>query len=165
MLCCLCLAAMLRIDVRAARRAAVPTDGAVAPDDPAFSGLGLDLTGPVEVTGVLQATGKSTYYWRGTVRGKVRGECRRCLAEVRSPFEVGAQAVFSADPALADDPEVYLLAEPVTHIDLAEAIREEVALAAPAYQLCREACAGLCPHCGADLNLGPCECQRPLDSN
>jgi len=39
-------------------------------------------------------------------------------------------------------------------------VREEVALTAPAWMLCREDCAGLCPKCGADLNEGPCQCAR-----
>jgi uncharacterized protein len=25
---------------------------------------------------------------------------------------------------------------------------------------CREDCQGLCPRCGADLNQGPCGCER-----
>ena len=59
---------------------------------------------------------------------------------------------------MQDDPGVYRLAEPVTQVDLTAAIREEVGLAVPTYALCREACAGLCPRCGADLNEGPCAC-------
>jgi uncharacterized protein len=50
--------------------------------------------------------------------------------------------------------------EPVTGIDLTDAVREEVALTAPMWLLCREDCAGLCPTCGADLNEGPCACAR-----
>ena len=29
--------------------------------------------------------------------------------------------------------------------------------------LCREDCRGLCPQCGADLNLGPCQCRAEVD--
>jgi len=29
--------------------------------------------------------------------------------------------------------------------------------------LCRPDCAGLCDRCGANLNLGPCRCQKPRD--
>ena len=30
--------------------------------------------------------------------------------------------------------------------------------------LCREDCKGLCPHCGKDLNEGPCGCEpRQID--
>jgi uncharacterized protein len=62
------------------------------------------------------------------------------------------------DPDAADDPSVYPLAASATHLELGEAVREELALAIPAFPLCREDCAGLCPGCGADLNAGPCGC-------
>ena len=29
--------------------------------------------------------------------------------------------------------------------------------------LCSEDCKGLCPRCGADLNLGPCSCKKETD--
>jgi uncharacterized protein len=31
--------------------------------------------------------------------------------------------------------------------------------------LCDEACRGLCPHCGANLNLGPCACPAEEDES
>ena len=30
--------------------------------------------------------------------------------------------------------------------------------------LCSEDCKGLCPRCGADLNLGPCSCKKETDT-
>src|SRR5262249_23284973 len=41
-------------------------------------------------------------------------------------------------------------------IDLAPALREQILLAAPPSPLCDEACKGLCPVCGKDLNPGDC---------
>lgn len=148
---------MLRIDIRALRQGSVSTEADLAPDHPVFAGLNLQLVEPVHVSGVLQASGRASFFWKGEVSGSARGECRRCLTEVLTDFASPVQAVFSADPAVIDDPTVYPLVEPVTHVDLSEAVREEVGLAVPAYPLCREDCAGLCPRCGADLNLGPCE--------
>jgi uncharacterized protein len=155
---------MLRFDVRAFRQGVVPTEGSLEPNDQAFEGLDLALVEPVRVSGTLQAASRGTYYWRGHVAGRVRGECRRCLTEVDTRFDVPAEAVFSTDPTATEDPAVYPLVEPVTHIDLTEVIREEVGLAAPLYPLCRDDCAGLCPRCGADLNLGPCDCARSPDA-
>ena len=48
-------------------------------------------------------------------------------------------------------------------IDLAPAVWEELALAAPFKYLCRETCAGLCARCGANLNEGPCGCPPDRD--
>ncbi len=151
---------MLRVDIRALRQGPVATTGQLAPDDPVWQDLALDLRDPVRVTGTLQASGREAYYWQGEIRGTVHGECRRCLSEVVSEFVVPVHAIFSSDPATADDPEVYPLPQPVTAIDLTPAVREEVGLAVPAYPVCRDDCAGLCPRCGRDLNQGPCACAQ-----
>jgi len=149
---------MLTFDVRAMRSGSVVTSATVPPEDAVFEGLEIALDGPVRVEGSLQAAGQGTFRWQGRVSGAGRGECSRCLSPVTSRFDVPAEALFSASPDTADDPGVYPLVEPVSVIDLSEPVREEVALAVPAFPLCREECAGLCPHCGADLNLGPCGC-------
>ena len=151
---------MLRVDIRDLKRGAVRTDGQLEPQDPAFEGLGLGLTGPVAVTGQLQATGDGEYLWRGHVHGVVRGECRRCLTEVLDEVDIDVDAaVFSTDPEAADDPDFYPLAERANSVDVTEVVREELALAAQTdLLLCRDDCAGLCPRCGADLNAGPCAC-------
>jgi uncharacterized protein len=153
---------MLRFDIRALRGGATATEATVEPGDPVLHGLDVRFEGPVRVAGSLQAAGSGTFRWTGRLEGAVRGECRRCLAELVSQFEAPVEAVFTTSPEAADDPGVHLLAEPVTVIDLSDAVREEVALAVPAYPLCREQCAGLCPTCGADLNQGPCQCARPV---
>ena len=43
---------------------------------------------------------------------------------------------------------------------LEDAIREQVLLALPGRTLCREDCQGLCPHCGANRNSTPCQCEE-----
>lgn len=149
---------MLRVDVRELRQGPVETVGTIPARDALFEGLGIDLAEPLRVTGTLEATGTGGYYWRGHIEGTVNGTCRRCLREFVSPVSADVNAMFTADPDLQDDPNVYPLAEPVTQVDVTNAVREEVALAVSAYPLCREDCAGLCPSCGADLNQGPCDC-------
>ncbi len=151
---------MLRVDIRDLQRGPVKTIGELQPDDPAFEGLGLNLMGPVSVTGQLQAAGQGEYLWRGAFHGLLQTECRRCLDEVRTDLDINVDAaIFSTDPEAADDPDSYPLLERASHIDIRDVAREELALAMPArLLLCREDCAGLCPNCGADLNAGPCGC-------
>ncbi|MBI2339397.1 MAG: DUF177 domain-containing protein [Deltaproteobacteria bacterium] len=50
-------------------------------------------------------------------------------------------------------------------IDLKEIIREQVVLALPLQFLCAENCRGLCPRCGANLNVELCRClpDNPAD--
>lgn len=44
------------------------------------------------------------------------------------------------------------------HLD--EFINEQIVLAQPMKHLCSENCKGLCPHCGANLNEGTCQCKE-----
>jgi len=115
------------------------------------------------VNGRLAQTGDLEFFWQARLTGRLRGNCRRCLTDLVYPLDTDVEVLFSADPDAADDPSVYPLSAPVTRVDVRPAVREEVALAASAYPLCREDCAGLCPRCGADLNAGPCRCPAPTD--
>lgn len=47
---------------------------------------------------------------------------------------------------------------PDAFADLTEDLRECIILSFPSNPLCKDDCKGLCPQCGADLNLGPCKC-------
>lgn len=149
---------MLRVDIRDLERGPVDTVGRIAPDDAVLDGLELPLNGPVSVEGTLQMTGEGEFFWRGEVHADFKGECRRCLAALSVPFDTDVTALFSTDPDAADDASVYLLPPHASHVDVTDAVREELALAAPMFALCRDDCAGLCPRCGADLNAGPCAC-------
>lgn len=149
---------MLRVDLRELQRGPVETVEELAPDDPVFAGLNLTLSGAVRVDGRLQETGAGEYFWRAELRGQVQVACRRCLRDVRLPLHTDVGILFTDDPDAADDPSVYPLAPDALAIDLGEAVREELALSAPTFVLCKDDCAGLCPRCGADLNAGPCAC-------
>jgi uncharacterized metal-binding protein YceD (DUF177 family) len=48
-------------------------------------------------------------------------------------------------------------------IDLEPLIREQFVLAVPFAPLCKDDCLGLCAQCGADKNVAPCACARPID--
>lgn len=150
--------AMLRIDVRELRQGPVDVVGEIPVRDALFEGLDLDLVRPLRVSGALEATGSGGYLWHGHLEGAVWGQCRRCLRELTLVVTASVEVLFSPDPDMQDDPSVYPLPEPLTHVDVRQAVREELALAVPAFPLCREECPGLCPTCGADLNQGPCRC-------
>jgi len=156
---------MLCTDVRVLKKGPVETNDTLDPKDPTFEGLDLDLDGNLKVRGRLQASGEGDFFWHATLTGTVRAACRRCLTDIAYPLETQVDVLFSADPDAADDPSVYPLEEPVTEVDVRPAVREEVALAVSAFPLCREDCAGLCPRCGANLNLGPCRCAAPAPSD
>lgn len=149
---------MLRLNLRDLRAGPADTRGTLDPADPVFVGLGLLFRDPVQVAGVLQETGDGDFLWRGHVHGTLMGECRRCLAGVTLDVADDVDVLFSADPELVEDPSVYPLDLESDEVDLASAVREEIALRVSVFPLCRPDCKGLCAKCGADLNAGPCVC-------
>lgn len=153
---------MLRIDLRSLERGPQEVAGSLAPDDPLFAGLDLELTRPVRVSGQVAAVGPGRYYWRGGTATQVRRDCRRCLASVEVAVAAPVGVLFTDDP-LADDPSARVIEAHATVLDLRDAIREELILSVPAYVLCRDDCRGLCPGCGEDLNVGSCTCRPSAD--
>ena len=98
-------------------------------------------------------------------------ECTRCLKKFEQPLHVQFEERFypTVDvvtgtplPSIEED-EVFPINEH-HEVDLTEAIRQAVLLAVPMVTLCKEDCAGLCPQCGHDLNLGPCHCEPEVDT-
>jgi uncharacterized protein len=92
----------------------------------------------------------------GELRVAWSDECRRCLEPLARDLVAEVEERYA--PGGGDD------AFPIEHgrLDLAPMVREEVLLAIPDAPLCRPDCAGLCPTCGADLNDGPCGCDRDV---
>ena len=48
-------------------------------------------------------------------------------------------------------------------MDVGDLARTAFILGMDTKTLCSEDCKGLCPRCGADLNLGPCGCGKEAD--
>jgi uncharacterized protein len=96
----------------------------------------------------------------GEVSGEAVLACRRCLVDVRVPLREPLSLAYQADidEVEAERREVYVLPSRGRELDLTEAVREHVLLATPRYVVCQEACKGLCPHCGANLNEVGCHC-------
>ena len=156
---------MLSFDIRSLEAHAVHVDGELAADDAVWEEGDLRPATPIHATGRLSAAGAGRFYWSGRVTGTARAECRRCLKPAEARVQSDVQLLFAeAGSAEADDPDVYVI-DPRDHeLDLRPAIREQWLLSAPVYALCEEACKGLCPTCGADLNAGPCDCAQAADS-
>ncbi len=155
---------MLLFDIRTVTAKAVPVEGSLDRDEPVWQEGDARPIDAVHVTGRLSPAGQGTLYFSGHLAGEANAECRRCLADIAVPVADDVQLVFAeADAEGADDPDVYPLDPQAGSLDLRPAIREQWLLAVPAYALCREDCKGLCSTCGADLNEGPCTCDKQPD--
>lgn len=154
---------MLRINLAAVREGPVETAARVATNDPLVVATGVSLASPLVVTGRLTTAGEGNFYWQAKLETVVKSECRRCLAPVAVPLSQSLSLVFVAEERADGDDDCYLVPRRATVLDLAEAVREQLLLAVPQFVECRQDCRGLCPRCGADLNSGPCGCQKEMD--
>jgi uncharacterized protein len=102
---------------------------------------------------------------KGELHTELELTCSRCLSLFGYPLTLDIEEeyiptidVISGVPLHSpEEPSGFTIDE--NHIlDLTEAIRQYTLLATPMKPLCREDCAGLCHHCGGNLNQGTCDC-------
>jgi len=72
--------------------------------------------------------------------------CARCLQELHVLEERSYKIDFE-------------LTEGIEEVDLGEEIRQEIILTNPPKILCKKDCKGICPGCGANLNIEKCKCK------
>jgi uncharacterized protein len=114
---------------------------------PPDSDLELNLRFEAVMEGVLVS---------GTARGRLAGECVRCLGDVEQELAVDLQDLFAyPDHAVDVDEEDDVREIEDELIDLEPALRDAVVLALPFKPMCRDDCPGLCSECGARLADDP----------
>ena len=96
---------------------------------------------------------RSGYSLRLRFGARLEGPCMRCLEGSATALEIDAREV---DQAGGDD-EMSSPYVDANELDVRSWARDALALALPDQILCRADCAGLCPACGADLNVDPHE--------
>jgi uncharacterized protein len=86
---------------------------------------------------------------------RLHGPCYRCLSDAVLDVSVSAREYQATSPGESDELRTpYLVDE---QLDLSAWAHDALVLALPDQILCRLDCAGLCPVCGADLNVQPHE--------
>jgi len=155
---------MLRIDLGEVRAGAVETTGSVEPSDPLWNGADVALAAPLAVEGRLSRAGGRKYFWQARMETVLHLECRRCLAPLDVPFSQAMELLFIAETDAPDeDAGCYVIPSRTAVLDLREAVREELLLGVPRFVECSPDCRGLCPRCGANLNVGACGCRQERD--
>lgn len=96
---------------------------------------------------------------RGTLKGSVFMPCDRCAAryelEIDAAYDLFEQLPGEEDTG--EEPRVREVSGEL-QLDIGALLWEEFALSLPVKPLCAEACKGVCPGCGADLNTEACRC-------
>ena len=144
------------IEIPGSRKAFSETLDSAALDFPSV----LEYTAPITAEGEVRNTA-GVLELTGTLHAAMRCVCDRCGREFPRDKELALNVTLTANPEEDDDPEIFPLEGDA--IDLDEVLSTCFVLDMESKCLCRDDCAGLCPTCGADLNLGPCNCQKPRD--
>jgi uncharacterized protein len=100
-------------------------------------------------------------FLRGTSSVTAVLECSRCLEEytcvLKAPIEIWCIVVGEGAEEQGRE-NVVEIPVGAKYIDLAGHLRSELLVLVPFKPLCRDACKGLCPKCGANLNVDRCNC-------
>jgi len=92
--------------------------------------------------------------------------CSRCLKGFRQAQDLPVNVVYhpaaevGAERHELHDDEMDMGFYRGDELDLQELLREQVMLNLQMKPLCDEACKGICPKCGKDLNTGTCSCEN-----
>lgn len=99
----------------------------------------------------------------------VQQVCGRCLERLVSTEKVEFQEEYLPTVDIVtgaflpppEDANAFRI-DPHHILDIKEAVRQYLLTVKPIRPLCRPDCAGLCPHCGHNLNTGPCGCPKAV---
>ena len=151
---------MLSLDLtRLDREGSVELNACFPAASALWEGSGVEWDGSVEVKLTASLAGSGEIVVRGSLDGRLKQECRRCLEPVRGEVSHELTLVFvSADEKGAEDDDGVHVYGQGTEIDLSNAVREEVVFAVDPYVICKSDCKGLCSRCGTNRNKQTCNC-------
>ncbi|MEX2587759.1 MAG: DUF177 domain-containing protein [Actinomycetota bacterium] len=118
------------------------------------AGLGVvEEDHPVEV-GLELVSSARAIRASGRVSGRLTLGCSRCLVEFVQDLDLGVEEEFYFDSALAEAKEGYEVTGEL--VNLEPMLRDAIVLSIPIKPVHAADCQGLCPVCGADLNVTEC---------
>jgi uncharacterized protein len=139
----------------------IPSDAFVTAEDDTYR-----IASPVSLAFDIFKDGKQ-FHLVGGVKATLELACGRCLEDFGFPVDASFDVLYLPHTANTGDSEVEVEDDDLTtayysddQIDLAQLAREQFYLAVPMKPLCQDACKGLCPECGTNLNSASCSCVR-----
>ena len=134
------------------------------PEDVAQDGDAYRIVAPVQLQFEIHKD-KERFRLVGSAVTELELACSRCLEPFRLPVNADFDLRYLPASDVSQDEEREIEEEDLEtsyyrddQIDLNELLREQFYLALPMKPLCEEACKGLCPQCGTNLNTGSCSC-------
>jgi uncharacterized protein len=111
------------------------------------------LRGPINFTRV-----QGGILVQANLQVQAQVECVRCLEPFPFPFEMEVEEVIGFAGKLR--PGITYQLDEEGGFNPLPLLREQVWVSLPMKPICQPDCRGLCPECGANLNIEPCTCNR-----
>jgi DUF177 domain-containing protein len=138
---------------------------AFEPQDPDYR-----VVASVEVSVDVEKAGAGAFRVTGRAHTRLELDCSRCVDPYELPVDVTFELRYVPQEQNAGDDDREIAEDDLTTayyregaLDLIEMLREQFQLALPMKPLCSDACRGLCPECGANLNRTECGHQPKWD--
>jgi uncharacterized protein len=130
------------------------------PPDPEYR-----VIAPVELVMDVAEAGGGTFTVSGRATTTLELDCSRCVEPFSVPVEAAFDLRYVPHTENTGEGEREIAEDDLTTayyreglLDVVELLREQFQLALPMKPLCSDACQGLCPQCGTNLNRTTCEC-------
>lgn len=94
---------------------------------------------------------------QGDLNTSYNAKCSKCLKDIDSTINIRIRENFVKSKNNVDD-ESYTYEG--NFIELDRVFKDNIILNLPVRQVCSEDCKGLCPVCGANLNVTSCNCRE-----
>lgn len=128
------------------------------------------LTAPPRIAGRVTNLAREMRL-QGSLQATLAAECDRCLETVTLPIANEFDLYYLPAETHKDKTgETELLERDLDfsfyqndQIEMDELVLEQLELSLPIRILCQDECQGLCPQCGANLNVESCDCPPPID--
>jgi uncharacterized protein len=123
------------------------------------------VDGPTKIEGKIRTSGTEAFI-SGNISTRVQVDCDRCLKQIELPVNTD----FALEYITGGEYEATKVAELTEElmtvsvfdgevIDVDEMVKEQILLSVPTRMLCKLDCRGICANCGADKNIGDCDCK------
>jgi uncharacterized protein len=144
-------------------------DTTFAPGEIQFVEDNLRQTGPFAARGTAELLNNTLgeIRVRGRISGHVEANCDRCLETATFPVDSNFDSFYRPastapehEEVRIDEGEAEIAFYEGDGVRLEDVLREHILLQLPMQLVCSEACKGICPQCGQNLNKGACDCRR-----
>jgi uncharacterized protein len=129
-----------------------------------YHGAEFRQTAPLQIHATAELLGAEIHLW-GHLETRLEAACDRCLGPVEIPVSSDFDLFYRPLQSIAKEEDIEIPADEMEvgfftgdGIELADVATEQVILSVPMKVICSPECRGLCPECGANLNLTRCGC-------